>query len=88
MNIVHGNEATLSVYSEKPIVLATAWVLWGFPYNHLSNNSIECNSVLLLEASFDNKKWPVETQFPPLLGVPTKIIFIDYKKFPLHYIST
>lgn len=76
-------------FVEQHFVLATAWIFCRDFYRiPLVNNSVECILVLLLEASADLKRWPVETPNHPLLGVLIKITFIHPTKFPLHQIST
>ena len=40
---VFSNGDLLSVCEEQPIVLATAWVIWGFPLAPLASNSIGYN---------------------------------------------
>jgi hypothetical protein len=58
----------LSVGGEQPIVLATAWIVWGFSWDPAANNSIKCNPFSVLEASFGDKRWPIATLSPPFFS--------------------
>ena len=49
----------------------------------LANNLIGCDPILVLEASFGDKRWPDETPSPPLFQKFIKIPF-TYFSFPLH----
>jgi hypothetical protein len=42
------------------------------------------NSVLVLEAFFDDKRWGVENSISPLFGEFIKFNFIYFRKLPLH----
>ena len=53
---------------EKPIVLVIVLGCLGIPVGPLANNSIKCNSILVLEASFGDTRWLVGTLSPPLFG--------------------
>jgi hypothetical protein len=53
----------------------------------LAKNSTECSSASVLEASFYDKRWPVATSSPRILGHLIRITFIYFRKFPLHMIS-
>jgi hypothetical protein len=44
----------------------------------LVNNSIGCNPVPVLEALFDDKRWPVRIPSPSLFGDLIRIIFIFF----------
>lgn len=56
--------------------------------NASANNAIKYNPALALEALPDYGIWPVQTPYPFLLGVFTSFAFIDFRQFPLHYVST
>jgi hypothetical protein len=40
ISVVFSNEDLLSIGDRKPIVFAKAWVIWGYPWVLLANNSI------------------------------------------------
>lgn len=52
---IFSNGDLLWVSGELPIVLTTAWAVWGSHGSPLDNNSIQCNSIPVLQALFD--KW-------------------------------
>lgn len=51
-------------------------------------HSAEYNPVQPLESLPGYKRWIVQTPYPPLRGVLTRVILIDYRTFLLHQIST
>lgn len=46
------------VFVENNLLFVIAWV-WRFPWNPLANNTIRYNPILVLEASFVDKRWAV-----------------------------
>ena len=58
----------MSFCGEQHIVLVTAWVVWGFPWDPLANTLVEYSPVLVLEVLFVDKRWLVGTLSPPLPG--------------------
>lgn len=63
--------------------------LIGNVYGNLwKKNSIGYNSVLILEAFLGDKKWPVRSQFPVLLGGFIRTAFILYfRRFLLQQVT-
>lgn len=53
----------------------------------LRNNSNEYNSVLLLETSFHDKRWPIDILYPLLLVDIIRTVFIYFMKFSLYQVS-
>lgn len=80
--VIFKHEVLLSACGELSVVLATAWVVWGFP---LVNNSIRCNSNQVLENLFGHKRLLVGTLSSPLFGDFLSIIFI-YVYILIYYI--
>ena len=74
VDVVLSNRAPLSVCREQPFVTASACVDFHDPPTPASN-STEYNPVLPLQALPGCKRWPVETLYPPLLGVFNRITF-------------
>lgn len=59
-----------AVNLQRTILCHKTVLLFGdFHVTPLVNNSIECNTVLPLEASSDSKCWPVQSLYSSLLGV-------------------
>lgn len=52
----------------------------------LGNNTIECHSVPVVEALFDDNRCPVGTQSPSLVGHFFSITFTYYWKWPLNQV--
>lgn len=50
--------------------------------------SQQLDGELPVEALPGYEIFPVQTQYPPLLGVLTRMTLIDAKKFPLYLVST
>jgi hypothetical protein len=55
----------MSVCGEQPVVLATAWVVWGFPWYPFGQELNYINLIQALGASFSDKRWPVRAVFLP-----------------------
>lgn len=53
----------------------------------LANNSVECNSLPVLDVLYGNKRWPAETPYPQLIGELVRITFMCFYKFSLHWVS-
>lgn len=53
---------------EQPIVLAAAQIVWSSHGNPLPNHSIRCNPILVVQASFGDKRWPLQALSPLLFG--------------------
>lgn len=68
--------ALLLVCGEQPCSLGNSLgCVWNSCETTLANNSIKCNQILVLEASFDEKRWPVWA-LSPLFGNFRYISFI------------
>lgn len=82
MSAVFSNGPLLSVYGKWPIVLATAWVAWGFPWDPFKQllNWMR-DPVLALEAWFGGKGSPVKVLPRSLFGDLIMITLVYYKKF-------
>jgi hypothetical protein len=60
-NEVHecfSNRDLPSVGREQPVALATAWIIWGFPWGPFANDSVRCNLFLALEVSLGENCLP------------------------------
>ena len=66
-------------FGDQPIViiLAIAWVVWGSHVTGLAKSSIRCNPILILEASFDDKRLAVGSLSPWLFSNIIWITFIQ-----------
>lgn len=69
VTVVLSTAAPLSVCGEHHIVLAAAWAVWGFRWYFFDQNTIECNSVPVVEPVFSNKRW--------LTGIPSNYLEIS-----------
>lgn len=73
------NDAPLYLLAEvNPLSQQQAWLFRGFQGITMANNSIECNTVPILEA------WFGASPSPSLLGGLIRIIIIYFIKFPLY----
>ena len=68
VGVVVSKGVLLSVCIEQPIVLAINWVVWDFYGNHLANNSVICDPILVQETSFGDKRWAVGVLSSLLFG--------------------
>lgn len=80
---VCSNGASMSVYGKQPIILVSSLLVWrNFHGTPLTNNST--TPVLILEASFGDKRWSTETLSPPLFGDFIRIAFKSWRNCPLY----
>jgi hypothetical protein len=70
----------------QSIVSAIAWIIW----TPIANNSNECNLASLLEDLLSDKRWLVETSYPPSLGISLRLLhFRSFlcTRLPFHPLS-
>lgn len=81
------NGTLLSAYGEQSAVLPQSELFGNFHGIPSTNKSIGCKAVPALEASFDDKRQPVETLSASLFGDFIRITFLYFRMFPLHRVS-
>lgn len=87
MDVVISIEDLLSACEEQSTVLATAWIVWGISLGPLSQNTIGFYPILVLKASFGDKRWLVKSLSFSILGDIMRNAYAYFRKFPLPRVS-
>ena len=87
MEVVLGYRTQMSVFSDILFFHQPGWVsdLHG---DVLSKVSTKYETVSSLEALLGYKRQPVQTPYPSLIAVLSRVTIINFRKFQLHYVFT